>query len=189
MSLWDKPLIVHVMDVVHDLVEEILLVVSSQSQAENIRRLIGPDFPVLIDDLNLQGPLAGASTGFEEAQGEYSLLAPCDTPLISRDVLQYLFELCEDMNAAIPRWPNGYIEPLQSVYHTDHASKFAQEALKEGRSDMRSMIGRMKRVRYISTLVLKKLNPELSTFLNVNTPSDLTKVESLLESVNPRRIS
>jgi len=47
--------------------------------------------------------------------------------------------------------------------------------------DMRSMIGNLKRVRYVSTIVLREIDPELRTFFNVNTPADLKMAELILE--------
>jgi molybdopterin-guanine dinucleotide biosynthesis protein A len=44
------------------------------------------------------------------------------------------------------------------------------------------MVDRLRNVRYISTLVLEQLNPDLSTFFNVNTALDLKKAEAILKS-------
>ncbi|MFW6117300.1 MAG: molybdenum cofactor guanylyltransferase [Thermoproteota archaeon] len=181
----DKPLITHVINRVCGMVEEVLIVASSQEQAEKLSKVTSK-IPSLVDSYDLHGPLAGALTGFEEARGKYSLLIPCDTPLISKVVIQHLFRACEGRDAAVPRWPNGYIEPLQSIYRTKPALKSAISALKEGRRDIRSMIEGMSQVRYISTNALRRLNPQLSTFLNVNTTQDLKMAESLLNPVNSK---
>ena len=123
----------------------------------------------------------GAAAGFRNARGEYSLLLPCDTPFVSREVLSLLLEISPGVNAVIPRWPNGYVEPLQAVYRTRRALQAAEEAIRMGRLDMRSMISLLRRVRYVSTLVLKQLDPNLTTFFNLNTPQDLRRAEILLQ--------
>jgi molybdopterin-guanine dinucleotide biosynthesis protein A len=84
--------------------------------------------------------------------------------------------------AVIPRWTNGQIEPLHAVYQTALALEAAKSAVAEGRLDMRGMIERMRGVRYISTLVLQQLDPELRTFFNINTPLDLRKASSMAKS-------
>ncbi len=180
LSLEGKPLIKHVVDAVYGIVDETIIVVSSNVKAENFTNVVSPDVCVVIDISDMQGPLVGACTGLGRANGKYSLLLPCDTPLVSKEVLLLLLELCTNKNAVIPRWPNRYIEPLQAVYRTKPALEAAKNALDKGKSDMRSMIDKLSGVRYISALVLRQLDPELTTFLNVNTPLDLKRAEALL---------
>lgn len=180
LPLVNKPLVKHVLDAISPLVDEELVVVSSQTQAENYKKATGSNVRVLVDSKNVQSPLVGASTGFKEANGQYSLLLPCDVPFVSTDVVNLLFELCISRNATIPRWPNGYIEPLQAVYCTKQACKAAEEALGEKRLNMQSMVDMLTCVRYVSTLVLRQLDGELRTFFNVNAPLDLKKAEKML---------
>jgi molybdopterin-guanine dinucleotide biosynthesis protein A len=181
LSLANKPLIKHILDATSTLTDEKIIVVSSKGQAENYAKIIGSHINILVDAEELHCPLIGALTGFKEAHGEYALLLPCDTPLISKDIISFLFELCIDRNAVIPRWPNGYIEPLQAVYCTKPAQEAAKTALGKGELNIRSMVDRLRGVRYVSTLVLQQLDPELKTFFNINTPLDLRKAEFMLK--------
>jgi molybdopterin-guanine dinucleotide biosynthesis protein A len=187
LRLGNKPLVKHVLDAAHGLVDETILAVSSQAQAENYMKYAHSDVRVVIDKRGIQSPLAGSSTGFESAQGNCSLVLSCDVPFVSRPVLSLLLDLSMNKNAVIPRWPNGYIEPLQAVYCTELARTACECALNEGRLDMQAMVDRLKGIRYISTLVLQQLDPELRTFFNVNTLLDLKKAEAILKCLNPRR--
>lgn len=175
--LRDKPLVRHVIDKVSSTVDEILVVVSSQKQKKNFGSIVGNEVNLVIDKDDSQSPLVGAITGFENAKGEYSVLLPCDAPLVSTQIVQFLFDMCIKRHAAIPRWSNGYIEPLQAVYHTKSALTAAKMALKQGHMNMWSMIESLRRVRFISTTVLEQLDPGLATFFNVNTPQDLKKAD------------
>jgi len=180
LLLAGKPLIKHILNVLHGIVDETIIVVSSKVQAKNFAKVTGPNVRIAIDENNMQSPLIGAVTGFEKAYGEYSLLLPCDTPLVSRDILLFLLELRTNKNAVVPRWPNGYIEPLQAVYRTKPAVEAAKKTLNAGKADLRSVVNELRAVRYISTLVLQQLDPKLRTFFNVNTPLDLKKAEPIL---------
>jgi molybdopterin-guanine dinucleotide biosynthesis protein A len=133
---------------------------------------------------NVQTPLVGVLTGFEASSAEYSLLLPCDVPFVSKDVLALLFDLCVGRVAAIPRWPNSHIEPLQAVYRTKPASEAAREALDEREFNMRAMIEKLRGIRYISTLVLQQLDPQLETFFNVNTSMNLRRAEQMLKRMS-----
>lgn len=181
VQLSNKPLLRHVLDGTKDIVDERLVVVSSKTQVDRYSQILGPVASVLVDDAETRGPLAGAVTGFAHARGKYSLLLPCDTPLVSRDILQLLLELCMNKNAAIPRWPNCHTEPLQAAYCTKPALEAARDALCSGRLDLQAMIDKLHGVRYVSTLVLEQLDPGLKTFFNVNTALDLKKAEAMLK--------
>jgi len=189
LQLANKPLITHVLDAISTIVDEKMVVASSKVQAENYAKALGSDVNVLIDVDDAQSPLVGALTGFKEAHGRYALLLSCDTPFVSRDVVSLLFEVCINRNAVIPRWPNGYIEPLQAVYCTKPAYEAAKNALSEGKLNMQSMVDRLRSVRYVSTLALEQLDLELRTFFNINTPLDLRNAENTLKRSNSHSLS
>lgn len=181
IELAGKPLILHVLDKISRIANEIAVVVSSDIQREKFERFLGRSASLVVDEQKMQSPLVGALTGFKRVQSKYSLLLPCDTPFFSSQIGQLLLDLCIKKDAVIPRWPNGYIEPLQAAYHTKSASKAAKIALEEGKLDLRSMIAHLSGVRYLSTMVLRKVDQELMTFFNINTPEDLRRAESILE--------
>ena len=181
IELAGKPLIIHVLDRVSKVVNETLVVVSSEDQRDAFTTLTRPKTKVVTDKYSLRSPIVGALTGFEKALGEYSLLLPCDTPFVSKEIAALLLDLCVGRSAMIPRWPNRYIEPLHAAYHTKSALNASETAYKEKKLDLRSMIANLRGVRYISTLVLQQIDPKLMTLFNVNTPEDLRKAESQLK--------
>jgi len=184
IELSGKPLVLHVLDKALHIVDEVVVVVSSDAQRRAFSCALHDEVDVTVDKYEKQSPLVGALTGFERVRGKHSLLLPCDTPFISNRVLSLLLDLCINRNAAIPRWPNEYIEPFQAAYHTQSALRAAETALEEKKLDMQSMILHMTRVRYISTLVLRQMDPKLLTFFNINTPEDLKRAESILKRRN-----
>jgi len=181
VELAGKPLILHVLDKVSKIVEETVVVVSSETQKETFEPLLAHRANMAVDRHKAQGPLVGALAGFEGAQGEYSLLLPCDTPFVSSQIMLFLLDLCINKSAVIPRWPSGYIEPLHAAYHTKSALTAAKTALETGKLDLQSMIARLRGVRYVSTMVLRQMDTKLLTFFNINTFGDLKRAESLLK--------
>ena len=181
VDLAGKPLVMHVIDRVKNLIDEVIVVVASQEQKEAYLRVLPKEIKIQIDLGRKHSPLIGALTGFTHAKGTYSLLLPCDTPFISKDIIELLFEAASNVNATIPRWPNGYIEPLQAVYRTEAGLKASKEAVLGGELRMRSMVSRLRRIRYFSTLVLREIDRELLTFFNVNAPLDLEKANRLMK--------
>ena len=189
LQLEGKPLVRHVLNAVGNVVDEKIVVVSRREQVDKYQKATGACVSILVDRDNTHSPLAGALTGFEEAHGEYSLLLPCDTPFASRDILLLLLELCPGRNACIPRWPNGYVEPLQAVYRTESAVQASSVVLRAGKLNVQAMLDTLQCVRYVSTLVLQQLDPELRTFFNVNTPLDLKRAEQILIHSRPRKFA
>jgi molybdopterin-guanine dinucleotide biosynthesis protein A len=173
LQLNGKPLLNHVIDAVEDLVDEVVVVTNSQDCADTYALIVSTKVRFAIDVCDSKGPLVGALSGFEAANGEYSLLLPFDSPFVSRDILTLLFDCGVGKAAAIPRWTNQEIEPLHAVYHTKQALKAAKEALAENQLDLEVMVEKMRGVRFISTMVLEQLDPDLKIFFRINTPMDL----------------
>ena len=182
LVLGGKPLILHTINRISAVVDEVIVVVNSKNQEESYTNFLPSNVEVVVDKCETQSPLVGALTGFGSVGGQYSLLLPCDTPLISSEVVSLLLELCVNKDAVIPRWPNGYLEPLQAAYHVKSALAAATKALEDNKLNMYSMIACLKKVRYVSTSVFRQMDPKLLTFLNVNTPEDLRKADSMLQS-------
>ncbi len=164
-----------VIDAVKGLVDEIIIVTNSE-HCKTYKKLVSPEIKFAVDANVSKGPLFEAAKGFEVASGEYCLLLPANRPFVSKEVLSLLFDCCFGKSAAIPRFTNMEIEPLHAVYHTLNALDATKKCLEEGKVDMEAMVGKLRGVRYISTMVIEQLDPELKTFFYVNTPSDLRKI-------------
>lgn len=187
LELNGKPLIKHVVDAVKPIVDEIIIVTSSQERADQYAKVTGTHVKFVIDIDDAKGPLIGALTGLQQATGKYSLLLPSDAPFVSREVIELLFDLCPGRSAVVPRWPNTDIEPLQAVYNTRIALEAAKIAVSEGKQKVSDMLDIMQGIRYISTLVIQEIDPDLKTFFNINTPIDLKKAE-VLAKPRPQKI-
>jgi molybdenum cofactor guanylyltransferase len=177
-----KPLLRHAVDAVKGLADEVIVVTSSKERADAYAKIVPSSVRFAVDCCESKGPLVGAVTGFEAAQGEYSLLLPFDAPFVSREVASLLFDCCIGKSAAVPRWTNQQIEPLHAVYHTKKALEAAKKTLAQGELDMCAMVDKLQGVRYISTLVLEQLDLDLKTFFNINTPLDLKKANAMLKA-------
>jgi len=182
LKIANRSLIAHVAKTVSSIVNEIIVVTNSKKKIETYSKEVNElkikFFLDIYDDI---GPLAGALTGLKNANGTYSLIVPFDTPFLSKNILSLLFKLCKNRSAVIPRWPNGYIEPLHAVYLTKETLKAAKNAIAQKETKVRAMIQRLTNVYYLSTETIRKYDSELLTFLNINTPSDLEIAKKQIE--------
>jgi len=182
LALADKPLLRHVVDTIDPVVDETVVVTNSQERVTKYAKITRSDVRFAVDVCESRSPLVGALTGFGVAHGKYSVLLPFDTPFVSCEVVSLLFELCVSRAAVIPRWPNEHIEPLHAVYQTEQALEAAKSAVAEEKMDVRAMIDKLRGVRYVSTLVIQQLDPELRTFFNINTPADLERATVIVKA-------
>lgn len=183
-NLLDKPMITYVVDSVKSLVDEILITTDTEDKRRKLSKIFDSSIKIILDEYQLKSPVVGALTGLKYARGEYSILLSCDTPLISAKVVQLLLEISKDYDAVIPRWPNGYIEPLQAVYNTEKAYGAAFKAITQKNLKMSDVIKKLRKVLFISTIALSNMDPDLNTFFNVNTPNDFLHAKRILNQLS-----
>lgn len=168
-----KPMIQHVVEGISKLSEEI--VISCRSGRERLARMF-PRAKIVSDKWGRKGALTGLLSALPETEAEYVALASCDCPRIKPEVLRLLFQDARGHDGAIPRWPNGYIEPLQAVYKTDKLQGVVKDVWKGGKMRLAAALEMLPDVVYVSTEKLREVDPTLKSFLNVNSPEDVARL-------------
>lgn len=184
VRLEGRPLIGYVLEAVLETVERVVVVVSRDISSEVEEEL--PRGVEVVEDMQEgRGPLMGLYTGFRALKSRYALVLPCDSPFLNIDLLRHLLDRAEGFDAAVPRWPNGYLEPLHSAYRVETSLRACRGALETGRSNVRGLLEGLNKVLYISTESLRAYDPKLHTFYNINTPEDLEMAERILRDLRP----
>jgi len=173
------PMIKRVVDVALKVSNEVIVVTSSKRASKRVSKIIGGCVTIVEDEERGWGPLMGTLTGCKRASAEYVAVVPCDAPFLNPKVLMELFKRAEGHDAAIPRWPNGYLEPLHSVYRRRAVLEVAQDLMKRGFRSMVCLIESLKDVVYVPVDELKPIDEKLLTFFNANTPRDLLIAETM----------
>jgi molybdopterin-guanine dinucleotide biosynthesis protein A len=161
-----------------------LVIADSQERADAYAEIVGPHIKFVLAQAEAQDSLAELVKAFEATTQKYALLVTANAPFLSNEILDLLFDLCPGRSAVIPRSPNAEPELLHAVYRVDAALEAAHHALEEGQFDLEGMVGKLRGVRYLSTLVVQELDDDLKTFFRVKGPVDLKRAEIL---VNPRK--
>jgi len=182
----NKPMILWMIETIQELSKNILVIVSTQSQKEKYLKVIDNRAEIVIDKReSIRSPLLGAHAAFMHASGKYTLLLPNDTPILNRDALLLVIELCEGYDVVLPRWPNGFIEPLHAIYRTETARKRSKELIQKNQYKLDGLLQNVN-VLYINIEIFKQFDPQLNMFFNVNTPGDLKKLKGLLKKSQRR---
>lgn len=144
----------------------------------------GPGVRVAPDDeafRHVRGPLTGVYTGIKEAGGDVFVVA-CDMPFINPALIAWLASLSPGHDLVIPV-VGGFAEPLFGVYSAGSMS-LMEDALARGCRRVRDIFGRLD-VRYVVEDELRRHDPGLYSFVNVNTPADLGAARELAREVRP----
>lgn len=182
-SLGGKPLLQRVLERTLPVVDEAVVVIRQNSMRERYLPILPLNVKLENDKKESQGPLVGILTGFRVLLAEYSAVLSCDCPFVEGNVIARLFREAEGRDAAVPKWPDGRLEPLHAVYKRRVASAAAEEAVSAGELSNRDMIKRLEDVAYVDVNVLREHDPELVTFRNFNTKTEFEEAERLLASV------
>ena len=129
--------------------------------------------PMVEDRIKGLGPLGGIYTGLEVIDDENGLFVACDMPFLRGDLLRHIVTLRGDFDAVVPR-VNWMVEPLHALY----TKKCLPSIRRLIRSQELQTLKFFKniRVRYIEEEDIRKIDPDLKSFFNINRPEDLERI-------------
>jgi molybdopterin-guanine dinucleotide biosynthesis protein A len=174
MVINGQPLITYVIKSLGKVVDEIIISVRDKAQGELLNSML-PGYTYAYDEFENTGPLAGIISGLTLCRNELCFIAACDMPFINGNVVKMLFSMSEAHDAAIPRWEDGFLEPLHSVYRCEPMIRETRKAIDSGESIILAPIFRMN-VNYIAIEKIRKIDPNLRTLININTPEDMGRI-------------
>jgi len=177
-----KPLIHRVAEHLSHMTDKILIIIGRDESRAEYEAALPSHVRVMNDEQEGKNPLIGIVTGLRAAKSEYTLVSACDIPFVNEEVIELLFRRASGVDAAIPRWNRGHIEPLEAVYRTASTLQAALDTLVPSDQPLRRMIGRLGQVTYVSVEnEISKLDPDLKTFFNVNTREDMDTAEKMFQ--------
>jgi len=166
------PMIVRVLTAVAPVVDRALVIGGGQA----------PEGTQLVpDEAPGAGPLAAIATGMEAAPADLYLVASCDIPLVTSELLQYLVDSAGSVDAVVPITAGGQ-EPLCAVYARRCLPAISQ-VLSSGRRRVDSFFGDVQ-VRRIAAAELARFGSPERLFFNVNTPDDLAQAQQMIVATN-----
>lgn len=174
-SIRGKTFIERLLETLQRVVGEIIIVAKDPLQCAQFSRMEGVQ---CVSDVKKGiGPIGGLHAGMLHATGDTLFVAACDMPCINRDVVEHLFTLINDYDAVVPCWDMERFEPLHAVYRRVALARYLEGTHSQS---LRAMVQSM-RALYVPVDNLKRYDPMLLTFTNINRLEDLDRVRSLLE--------
>lgn len=178
--LLDRPLVRHVADALNVVVQETVVSVGKGMTAY-YRNVLGGDVVIVEDSASGQGPLEGLSQALGAASSEYCAIAPCDTPLLAPDVVRAVAGRATGHDGAVPLI-HGYFEPLHGTYRRE---AFFEQVRKRTAQGMNRPIDCYEGLDIVEVeeQALRRHDPELLSFWNMNEPSDIECAEQRLSQM------
>ena len=176
MNLNGKPMIIHVIKNLIAIADEIIVVLSDKNQVDDYNKIFEglksnrSKLHISTDIFEDKGPLAGILAGLEKVKSDKAMVVPCDSPFVSEYFVNKIFQYSSEpeFDAFVPRWPDGKLEPLHSIYKKDLKSNILK-LLNEDIRDVKSLIRELN-VKYID---VNSLDNTGKSFFNINRIDDI----------------
>ena len=166
-----KQILDHIHDVFRDLFHEIILVTNDPTQ------YLQWNVNIVTDIFPVRSSLTGIHTGLFYTSAPYAFFAACDIPFLKKELVETLVDAIEPrIDIVIPETSKGF-EPLCAVY-SKRCFKPLEAQLAENKLKIQQVFQKV-RVKRISEDILRKSDPDLRSFYNINTPDDLAKANNI----------
>jgi len=140
-----------------------------------------PAYKQVVPDLFSKGsPLVGIYSGLKASFSLYNIVVGCDMPFLEVKLLQYMIENINSNDLVIPRYGAGYLEPLCAIYGKRCLEVMERNLVKDIFS-VRAIFPYLK-VRFIEEEEIKKYDPGLYSFFNINYKQDMIRAEKIMDS-------
>ncbi|NQS89280.1 molybdenum cofactor guanylyltransferase [Patescibacteria group bacterium] len=160
---------------IKDFFEEIILIITNNSFKYQF-----PGIRTVTDVVPRKGPLGGIYTGLLVSQSKYNFICACDMPLLNLNLLKFMVSQINENDAVIPI-VKGFTEPLHSVYSKNCLPAIKYQ-LQIGDLKIKNFFPRIK-CKYIPEDKIKKYDPCLLSFFNLNTPQALELAKNLYNTM------
>jgi molybdopterin-guanine dinucleotide biosynthesis protein A len=170
MELGGRRIIERVLAVVDDVIDDLLIVTNTPE----LYGFLG--LPMVPDVYPEGGSLGGIYTGLKAASGDAVFTVACDMPFLCREVVQLVVERAPLADVVIPRVGEQY-ETLHAAYQKT-CLPVMEERLLKGQLKIVGFFDRV-RVAVIDEAEVARYGDPAMVFMNVNTPEELARAQTL----------
>lgn len=171
MQVGGKRILDRIFDVMSGVFKDIILVTN------NPGRYLEWDATIVTDLLPVRSSLTGIHTGLFYARTDYAFFTASDTPFLKKEMITAIFDgISPGIDIVMPETDQGR-EPLCAVY-SQNCLESARHSVENGRFKIMRTF-RKKNIKIISAKASRKVDPQLLSFFNVNTPDDLRAAEMI----------
>ena len=178
LIIQNKPMIKHILSTLNHQIDEAVIVLNDKERIVKYSEFINLtdyDYNIIIteDKIKNKGPMPGILTGLEKIASDYALVLPCDSPFVSKNYVNNIFdEIDNNYDAVVPYHDRENklktSEPLHSVY----SKSITGEIEKLIENDILHIKGLIEKIDTKFVLIDNK-KIEKKEFRNLNRPEDI----------------
>ena len=183
ISLANKPLVEYAIECLNPLVDDLSISCNRNRELYQGYQLNCVSDNSIAGDADqnghriFQGPMAGLAAGLKQAKHDWLLVMPCDTPLMTTEVMAQLVNCVkmsgpsEEMQAIV--FSHQGLQPLHGLYHRSMLPVF-EKCLAENKNALQRLLRTMPKVS------MHEASDSGYCFNNANDPEELATIETLL---------
>jgi molybdopterin-guanine dinucleotide biosynthesis protein A len=163
----------------------LILAAPSRSETfpiEHLMRTAPSSVRLLRDGSAYQGAAVALARGLAAAANDLAFACSCDLPLLRSAVAGAMCEMLNGYDAVIP-YLGGETQPLCAIYRRKVAAEIEMQ-LVSGERRLTRITDALKAHRP-KEMELRGIDPELHSFMNINTPEDYDLALEILQSLEP----
>ena len=178
MIIQNKPMIKHILTTLNHQINEAVIVLNDQKRIGKYTEFINPkDYTYTIrfveDKIKNKGPMPGIMTGLSQIKSKYALILPCDSPYVSKDYIDTIFnEINENYQAIVPYHDDDNklktSEPLHSIYNKNIIPEI-EELISQNILHIKGLIKKID----TKFVLIDNKKIEKKEFRNLNRPEDI----------------
>ncbi len=133
------------------------------------------DLPQVCDVFPDSGPLAGICAGLEQSGTPWIFAVATDMPFLQPVLIDFLARQRASHQAVVPV-VGGHVQPLAAFYSVSALPVMQKILMGSGRRSIRSALEQLN-VLYIAESELLAADPDLRSFVDLDTPQDLAVLQ------------
>ncbi|MDQ1334199.1 MAG: FdhD protein [Thermodesulfobacteriota bacterium] len=132
------------------------------------------DVPMFKDVIKGLGPLGGIYTGLKVIPDPAGFFVACDMPFLNPGLIRHMVTIRDDFDVVVPKisWK---VEALHGLYAKSCIDSI-ERLIRSGTYQIFRFFSSVS-VRFINDDEIRRWDPDLSSFLNINTPDELRRLE------------
>jgi molybdopterin-guanine dinucleotide biosynthesis protein A len=132
--------------------------------------------PMHEDLVKGRGPLGGIYTALKTMPHEGGFFVACDMPTLNADLIRHMVRIRGDFDAVVPRIA-GRMDALHALY-TRRCLSAVESLIGASQNQVIRFFDAVS-ARYVEEEEIRRFDPELRSFFNINDPKELKRFETL----------